>query len=220
MSNKRAILVWVCLAGAFFASAACGGGGGNGNSNGGAGGESGAAIKRDVKPEADREAAVIETDFGRIVIELYPNIAPQMVERFKTLVRTNFYDGTTFHRINDAIVQGGDPLSKDKNPMNDGTGKSDYPDVPAEFSDVLYTRGIVGAARTQAPNTANCQFFITLTKQTAFDERYTVFGRVVEGIDTAGIISNAQVRTGTENPVDPIYMKRVTLRPRSDFAKP
>lgn len=179
--------------------------------------ETGANVKRNVEPVADQETVVIETEFGRMVIELYPNVAPQMVERFKTLVRSGFYDGTTFHRINPSlgIIQGGDPLSKDGNPMNDGTGKSDFPDVPAEFSDIPYTRGIVGAARSQSPNSANSQFFVTLIRQPAFDEKYTVFGRVIEGVDTAGIISNAEVQVGTERPRDTIYLKRATLQPRS-----
>lgn len=179
--------------------------------------EPAAAVKRNVKPEADQETVVIETDFGRMVIELYPNVAPQMVERFKTLVRSGFYDGTLFHRIDPdlGIIQGGDPLSKDGDPQNDGTGGSDFPNVPAEFSDIPYARGIVGAARSGSPNSANSQFFVTLIRQPAFDEKYTVFGRVIEGVDTAGIISNAQVQAGTERPRDPIYLKRATLQPRT-----
>lgn len=181
--------------------------------------ELGVSVRRGIKPEPDQEAVVFETEFGRIVIELYPNMAPQMVERFKTLVRSGFYDGTKFHRINPTlgIIQGGDPFSKDNDPSNDGTGKSDFPDLPAEFSDIPYERGIVGAARAAPPNSANCQFYITLVRQPAFDEKYTVFGRVIEGVDTAGIISNAQVRPGTEAPADPIYLKRATLQPRSNF---
>lgn len=176
--------------------------------------EQAVGVKRDVKPEPDQEVVVMETEFGRMVIELYPNIAPKMVERFKTLARSGFYDGTTFHRINPTlgIIQGGDPLSKNKDPMDDGTGKSDFPDVPAEFSDIPYTRGIVGAARSQSPNSANSQFFITLIRQPAFDEKYTIFGRVIEGTDTAGIISNAQVQPGSERPSDPIYIKRATVQ--------
>lgn len=176
--------------------------------------EAEASVKRGVKPAADTETVVMETDFGQIVIELYPNIAPKMVERFKTLVRAGFYDGTTFHRINPTlgIIQGGDPLSKDGDPTNDGTGKSDYPDVPAEFSDIQYERGIVGAARSASPDSANSQFFITLIRQPAFDEKYTIFGRVIAGIDTAGVISNAAVQPGTEHPQDAIYLKRAKLK--------
>lgn len=186
-----------------------------------------ANIKTGVKPQADSEVAVIEVnDYGRIVIELYPNIAPKMVERFKKLISEHFYDGVTFHRIDPqlGIIQGGDPLSKDSNPANDGTGDSPYPNVPGEFSDILYERGTVGAARKGgAPgdksqfDTANCQFFITLKPQPAFDKKYTVFGRVIDGIKNAEIIMGAPVKEGSERPDPDIVVKSVTLQPRSNF---
>ena len=109
-------------------------------------------VKTGVKPIADAQVAVVETEnYGEIVIELYPNVAPLMVERFKKLVHEGFYDGTTFHRINaeSALLQGGDPLSRDNDPENDGHGDSPYPDVPGEFSDVPFDRGTVGAARRE-----------------------------------------------------------------------
>ena len=187
-------------------------------------------IKTGVKPQADAEVAVFETsDYGRIVIELYPNIAPKMVERFKKLISEHFYDGTTFHRIDPqlGIIQGGDPLSKDANPANDGTGDSPYPNVPGEFSDLPYERGTVGAARKggggspegekQAFDTANCQFYITLKRQPAFDQKYTVFGRVIDGIKTAEIIMGAPVKEGTERPDPNVVVKSVTLQPRANF---
>ena len=181
-----------------------------------------AKVKKGVTPVADAEVAVIETDYGKIVIELYPNIAPNMVARFKQLINEGFYNGTTFHRINpDAgLIQGGDPLSKDNDPNNDGNGDSPYPNIPAEFSDLPYERGTVGAARksignmtdTQVYDTANCQFFITLKRQTAFDKRFTVFGRVIEGLNTADIIAAAPVEPGTEHPADRIVIKSITLK--------
>ncbi|HEV7903302.1 MAG TPA: peptidylprolyl isomerase [Pyrinomonadaceae bacterium] len=178
-------------------------------------------VKKGVKPEPDAEAAVIETDFGRIVIELYPNLAPQMVARFKKLASSGFYNGTSIHRINPAIIQGGDPNSKDNDPANDGAGDSDEPNLPAEFSDTLYERGIVGAARRGNDiNSANCQFFITLKREPAFEQpenRYTVFGRVIEGINNADIIQNAPVTPGTESPADKILVKSITLAPRANF---
>lgn len=176
-------------------------------------------VKKNVKPEADAQAAVIETDFGRIVIELYPNLAPQMVERFKRLAQEGFYNGTTIHRVDPelGIIQGGDPNSKDANPDNDGQGSSPYPNVPAEFSDVPFDRGVFGAARAQDVNSANSQFFITLKRQPAFDKRYTVFGRVIEGLNNADIISTAPVNEGTDHPADKILVKSVTLVPRSNF---
>ena len=178
-----------------------------------------ANVRKGVKPESDAEAAVIETDYGNIVIELYPNIAPKMVERFKKLIGEGFYNGTTFHRIdpNLGIIQGGDPLSKGNDTAAVGSGSSPYPNVPAEFSDIPYDRGIVGAARASSVDSANCQFFITLKRQPAFDDRYTVFGRVIQGINNADIISTAPVEPGTERPADKIVIKRITLQPRANF---
>lgn len=194
-----------------------------------------ANVKKGIKPQPDEQVAVIETaDYGSIVIELYPNLAPQMVERFKKLVQEGFYNGTTFHRINaeTGLIQGGDPLSKDNDPSNDGTGDSRYANVPGEFSDIPFDRGTVGAARkgaspefagrpglteAQARDTANCQFFITLRREPQFDEDYTVFGKVLEGITNAEVIMGAPVEDGTERPADKIIIKSITLQPRSRF---
>jgi len=195
-----------------------------------------ASVKKGVKPQPDPEVAVIETaDYGNIVIELYSNIAPKMVERFRKLVQEGFYNGTTFHRINadSGLIQGGDPLSKDDDPANDGSGDSPYANVPGEFSDLPFERGTVGAARrgaapefagrpglteTQARETANCQFFITLKREPQFDRDYTVFGRVIGGISNAEIIMGAPVESGTERPADKILIKSITLQQWSKFA--
>lgn len=170
-----------------------------------------------VKPIADSQVAVIETvDFGRIVIELYPNIAPKHVERFKKLINEKFYDGTAIHRIDSelGIIQGGDPLTKTGSTAMWGTGNSPYPNVPAEFSDIPYERGTLGAARTSDINGANCQWFITLKRQPAFDKQYTVFGKVVDGIKNAEIIMGAPTAEGTPRPSDKIVITSVTLQPR------
>lgn len=224
MKQSRAVLI-VCVACALWL-AACGGGNQTQSKDSDANEDAAldARVKKGVKPEPDAEVAVIETDFGKIVIELYSNVAPGMVARFKQLIREGFYNGTTFHRINpDAgLIQGGDPLSKDADPENDGLGDSPYPDVTAEFSDLPYERGTVGAARKSEGNasdaegydTANCQFFITLKRQTAFDNRYTVFGRVIEGLNTADVIASAPVEKRTERPADKIVIKSITLRSR------
>src|SRR5207253_6454262 len=183
-----------------------------------------------IKPAPDAQVAVIETaDYGPIVVELYPNVAPQMVDRFKKLITEKFYDGTAIHRIdpNLGIIQSGDPLSKTGNSSVWGTGSSPYPNVPAEFSDIPYERGTLGAARTQDINGANCQWFITLKKQPAFDKKYTVFGKVIDGIKNAEVIMTAPTEKkdcvpndrdpACSRPADKIVIKSVTLQPRSNF---
>ncbi|MBA3765883.1 MAG: peptidylprolyl isomerase [Acidobacteria bacterium] len=234
------IIVWttltLCILSLAFSQAACSGNktasrdSDNANADEAALDES---VKKGVKPVPDAEVAVFEMEdpgYGRIVIELYPNLAPKMVERFKQLIKEGFYNGTAFHRINPelGIIQGGDPLSKDDNPLNDGTGDSPYPNVPGEMSDIPYERGIVGAARKgarpayggqpamtekEARDTANCQFYITLKKVPDFDRKYTVFGRVIEGINNADIISGAPVDGGSERPSPRVVIKGVTLQP-------
>lgn len=190
-----------------------------------------ANVKKGIKPVPDAEVAVIEMEnpaYGKFVVELYPNIAPKMVERFKQLIKEGFYNGTTIHRIDPqlGIIQGGDPLSKDDNPSNDGSGDSPYPNVPGEFSDVPYERGVFGAARKganpqfgmteeEARDTGNCQFFITLRSVPAFNENYTVFGRVIEGMNNADVIAGAPTEpSNPSRPSDKIVVKSVTLQPR------
>lgn len=195
------------------------------NSNGAGDSSADSGVKRGVKPEPDSQAVVLEVEsggfsYGRIVIELYPNVAPKMVERFKRLVQEGFYNGTTFHRVSTStgVVQGGDPNSKDNDPANDGMGGSPYEDVPAEFSDVPFDRGVVGAARSQDINSANSQFFITLRRVPMWDGKYTVFGRVVEGMDNAQTIAGAPTQPAhPENPADKIVIKSATLQPLSNF---
>ena len=190
------------------------------NKEPGAAETAGGNVKTGVKPQPDPQVAVIESgDYGRFVIELYPNIAPQMVERFKKLINEHFYDGTAIHRIDPelGIIQGGDPQTKGSNAAVWGTGNSPYPNVPAEFSDVPYERGTLGAARTNDINTANCQWFITLKKQPAFDKKYTVFGRVIDGIKNAEVIMGAPTVAGTPRPSDKVVIKSVSLQPRASF---
>jgi cyclophilin family peptidyl-prolyl cis-trans isomerase len=172
-------------------------------------------VKTGVAPVPDNEIAVIEMEepaFGTIKIELYSNIAPKMVERFKTLAKEGFYNGTTFHRVLPIVIQGGDPNSKNVDPNDDGRGSSNLPDVPAEFSDVPFEPGIVGAARGPEPDTANCQFYITLQRFPAWDKNYTVFGKVIEGLDNAKNISLAK-KEG-ERPIYPMTIKSITIQPK------
>ena len=113
---------------------------------------------------------------GMVVIELFPDKAPQHVEQIKRLVRSGFYDGLTFHRVIDGFMaQGGDP-------KGDGTGGSGKK-IPAEFSKVPHKRGILSMARAQDPNSADSQFFIVLKDSPFLDGQYTVFGRVISGME-------------------------------------
>lgn len=176
-----------------------------------------AVIKKGVTPVADNEVAVIEMDqpaYGKFTIELYSNVAPEMVKRFKDLAREGFYNGTSFHRIDPGlgVVQGGDPLTKDDNPDNDGTGGSDKPNVKAEFSDLLYETGIVGAARGQDNDSANSQFFIMTKRQPSFDQRYTIFGKVIGGMNNVMVISG--VPRDSTRPLDNVKIKSITIQPK------
>jgi len=207
MKNLSAFLILFAL----MIGISCDGGAANSNSRTGP-----PEVKKGVAPVADAEAVLIEMEnsaaFGTIKLELYSNIAPKMVERFKELAREGVYNGTTFHRINQAVIQGGDPLSKDADPRNDGTGKSDKPNVPAELSDILYDTGILGAARGQEFDSANSQFFITLKREAGFDNRYTIFGKVVEGMQNVRTIAGVQPKEG-ERPMEAVRIKSVTIFP-------
>jgi peptidylprolyl isomerase len=116
---------------------------------------------------------------GTVEIVLRPDLAPHHVERIQTLVRRGFYNGLTFHRvIPDFMAQGGDPKGT-------GEGGSNLPDLKAEFTAVPFMRGMVGAARTNQPDTANSQIFIMYARHPELDDNYTVIGRVVAGMDAA-----------------------------------
>jgi len=120
---------------------------------------------------------ILETTKGRVVIELRPDLAPGHVERIKTLAREGFYDGVVFHRVIEGFMaQGGDPTGT-------GSGGSKYPDLKAEFSAEPHVRGICSMARTSAPNSANSQFFIVFDDARFLDRQYTVWGKVIEGME-------------------------------------
>lgn len=123
---------------------------------------------------------------GRVTIRLRPDLAPKHVERIKTLARDGFYDGIIFHRVIDGFMaQTGDPTGT-------GTGGSDLPDLPAEFSDAPFQRGVIGMARTSDPNSANSQFFIMFADAPHLNGQYTVWGEVVEGMDLVDRIAKGQ----------------------------
>ena len=127
---------------------------------------------------ADKENMLyLDTKYGRTVIELYPHLAPKHVERIKKLAREGFYDGIVFHRVIDGFMaQTGDPEGT-------GRGGSQYPDLPAEFSRERHTRGVTSMARASNPNSANSQFFIMFAPAPHLDGKYTVWGKVIAGMD-------------------------------------
>src|SRR5262245_8735428 len=130
-------------------------------------------------PGVDPQNTVyIDTRYGRIVVKLRPDLAPKHVERIKQLAREKFYDNVPFHRVIPGFMaQTGDGQ------RGDGTGGSKYPNLPAEFSSVPYKRGIVGMARASDPNSANSQFFIMYGDSPSLNNKYTVVGEVVSGMD-------------------------------------
>lgn len=172
----------------------------------------------DAKPVADDEVAVIvlenEAAYGTITIELYSNIAPKMVARFKELAREGFYNGIAFHRINPSVIQAGDANTK-TGQRQPGVEEKDSgkPNVEAEFSDIPYDAGIVGAARLGSDfNSANSQFFITLKREPGFDNKYTVFGKVIDGLNNARTIAGAPKQG--ETPIDDIKIKEIRIEPK------
>jgi cyclophilin family peptidyl-prolyl cis-trans isomerase len=119
----------------------------------------------------------LDTKDGRITIRLRPDLAPKHVEQIKALTKQGFYNGVVFHRVIDGFMaQTGDPTGT-------GTGKSNLPNIPAEFSKTQYKRGAVGMARSQSPDSANSQFFICYDGCGPLTGQYTLFGEVVSGMD-------------------------------------
>jgi peptidyl-prolyl cis-trans isomerase B (cyclophilin B) len=152
--------------------------------------------------------AVIETKFGEIEIEFLPAKAPGHVKNFTDLARKGFYDGTTFHRVIPGfMIQGGDPNTKDLKGSRErhGTGGPGYT-IKAEFNDTPHTRGTVSMARAQSPDSAGCQFFIVVKDSHFLDNQYTVFGKVVRGMEAADQVVAAQ-RDSRDNPLERIEMK-------------
>jgi peptidylprolyl isomerase len=136
---------------------------------------------------------------GTITIDLFEDVAPAHAERIATLATEGAYDNVVFHRVIDGFMaQTGDvefgKLGSDLRMA--GRGGSSYPDLPAEFSDVPYDRGIVGMARSQDPNSANSQFFIMFEEGYFLNGQYTVVGRVTEGMDIVDAIKRGEGRNG------------------------
>ncbi|PID37110.1 MAG: peptidylprolyl isomerase [Rhodobacterales bacterium] len=151
---------------------------------------------------------IVELKDGEVVIELLPDVAPKHAERMKELARSGAYDGVVFHRVIDGFMaQTGDVQHgrEGGNLRMAGTGGSDLPDLPAEFSKLPHDRGTLGAARSQNPNSANSQFFINFTDNHFLNGQYTVYGRVLSGMEHVDKITRG------EPPADPDKMISVKV---------
>ena len=145
----------------------------------------------------DRVRSVASEARGTVTIELLPDIAPGHCERMKELARAGAYDNVAFHRVIDGFMaQTGDVqhanMEKDYNPRMAGTGGSEMPDLPAEFSKLPHDRGTLGAARSANPNSANSQFFINFSDNSFLNGQYTVYGRVIDGMQHVDAITRGE----------------------------
>ncbi len=155
-------------------------------------------------------SATIETSFGNIILELSPNIAPETVRNFTSLAKSNFYDGTLFHRVIPGfMIQGGDPNTKKPDKSKWGMGGPGYT-IKAEFNSKSHLRGIVSMARATDPNSAGSQFFIVTTDSTFLDKQYTVFAEVTKGMDVADKIVSLP-RDKNDCPNQEAKILRVTI---------
>ena len=153
---------------------------------------------------------LMELTGGTVVIELLPDIAPKHAERMKKLARSGQYDNVAFHRVIDGFMaQTGDVKNGNMeagfNLRMAGTGGSDLPDLPAEFSGIPHDRGTLGAARSANPDSANSQFFINFSDNHFLNRQYTVYGRVIEGMEHVDAITRG------EPPADPDRMVSVKV---------
>ncbi len=163
-------------------------------------------------PALAEDIAVIETKFGNIELEFFPDKAPGHVKNFKTLAKTGFYNGTLFHRVIPGfMIQGGDPNTKSPDRSMHGMGGPGY-SIKAEFNDIKHNRGILSMARSQDPDSAGSQFFIVVKNAYFLNGQYTVFGKVTQGMDVADKIVSAR-RDGGDNPLEPISMK-ISIKPK------
>ena len=140
---------------------------------------------------------IIELKDGPVVIQLLPDVAPKHAERMKELARAGKYDNVAFHRVIEGFMaQTGDVqhanMEKGWDARRAGTGGSDLPDLPAEFSRMPHARGTIGAARSQNPNSANSQFFINFKDNDFLNGQYTVYGQVIEGMEHVDKIARGE----------------------------
>ncbi len=164
--------------------------------------------------QAEERLVIQVADKGSVEIELFDDVAPLHAERLRTLAREGAYDGVAFHRVIEGFMaQTGDVehgTREDYAAGRAGTGGSDLPDLPAEFSDVSFERGVVGMARSQDPDSANSQFFIMFASAPHLDGQYTAVGRVVDGMDVVDSLARGAGPSGAVR--DPDYMESVRVK--------
>ena len=147
---------------------------------------------------------------GEVKIELFPDIAPKHVERIKILANEGKYDGVVFHRVIEGFmaqtgdVQFGNSSLETFDLKRAGTGGSNLPDLPAEFSNIPHEKGTLSMARSSDPNSGNSQFFICLESAPHLDRNYTVFGKVIEGMDFVDLIERGDGPNGAVSMPDKI----------------
>ena len=147
--------------------------------------------------EDPENTILMELTGGTVTIALLPDVAPKHAERMKELARAGAYDNVVFHRVIEGFMaQTGDVangnMEKDYNPRRCGTGSSELPDLPAEFSRIPHDRGTLGAARSSNPNSANSQFFINFADNHFLNGQYTVYGRVIDGMEHVDAIARGE----------------------------
>ena len=153
---------------------------------------------------------ILKLKDGNVKIELFPDIAPKHVERIKTLANEGKYDNVVFHRVIEGFmaqtgdVQFGNSSSDKFDLGRAGTGGSSLPDLPAEFSDIPHEKGVLSMARSADPNSGNSQFFICFESAPHLDRNYTVFGKVVEGIEFVDMIKRGEGSSGAVSNPDKI----------------
>ena len=153
---------------------------------------------------------ILKLKDGEVLIELFDEIAPKHVERFKLLVKEKKYDGVVFHRVIEGFmaqtgdVQYGNSNSEKFDLRRAGTGGSKYPDLKAEFSSIPHEKGTLSMARSANPDSANSQFFICLASAPHLDRNYTVFGKVIEGMEFVDLIKKGEGSNGEVSEPDKI----------------
>ena len=159
---------------------------------------------------AQNNLMIMKLTYGDVEIELYPNKAPNHVNRFKELANSGKYDGVVFHRVIEGFmaqtgdVKFGNSSDKNFNLSLAGTGGSDLPDLKAEFSDIPHTRGVLSAARSADPDSANSQFFICFEAAPHLDRQYSAFGKVVKGMEFIDMIKRGEPNSGSVSNPDKI----------------